>query len=135
MIYSVNIMNNAFLFFQQISNEFLDLEDHIQGLLAPVPRISFTLDGWTSPFQDSFLAVLAHWINDDWNPKEILLGFELLTGKHDGRLLVDTFIMVLRRFNLQKKVMTITSDNGSNVLSMMRLFEEFTKKEENHTEW
>jgi hypothetical protein len=89
--------------------------------------VAFTLDGWTSPFQTSFLAITAHWINEDWEPVDITLGFEKLTGKHTGEALLDAFIAVVERFNLQRKVMSITSDNGSNVLKLTSLFEDYTR--------
>ena len=70
-----------------------------QGLicddLANVPMVAFTLDGWTSPFQMSFLAVTAHWIDDNWVQHDVTLGFELLKGSHTGQLLMETFVKVM----------------------------------------
>ncbi|KAF9913821.1 hypothetical protein FBU30_003023, partial [Linnemannia zychae] len=40
---------------------------------------------------------------------------------------------VVERFGLQKKLMAITTDNGSNVLKMIRLLGDHTKK--NISEW
>jgi hypothetical protein len=88
--------------------------------------VAFTLDGWTSPYQTSFLAVTAHWINNNWVQQDVTLGFELLTGSHTGEALMQAFIKVVEHFNLQKKVMSITSDNGSNVLKLTTDFEEYT---------
>jgi len=90
--------------------------------------VAFTLDGWTSPFQTSFLAITAHWIDDDWEPVDITLGFEKLTGTHTGEALLEVFIAVIERFKLQRKVMSITSDNGSNVLKLTSLFQKHTRK-------
>lgn len=95
--------------------------------------VAFTLDGWTSPFQMSFLAITAHWINDDWEQEDITIGFEQLKGPHTGEALMDAFIIVVERFNLQRKVMSITSDNGSNVLKLTSLFEDYTRQ--NHNAW
>lgn len=46
---------------------------------------------------------------------------------------MEVFIKVVERFNLQRKVMSITSDNGSNVLKLTKDFETFTEKHPN--EW
>ena len=95
--------------------------------------VAFTLDGWTSPYQTSFLAVTAHWINNDWIQQDVTLGFELLQGSHTGKALMQAFVKVVECFNLQQKVMPITSDNGSNVLKLMMDFETYTL--EHSDEW
>jgi len=95
--------------------------------------VAFTLDGWTSPFQTSFLAITAHWIDEDWEPVDITLGFEKLTGAHTGEALLAVFIAVIERFKLQRKVISITSDNGSNVLKLTSLFQKHTR--ENLGDW
>lgn len=81
----------------------------------------------------SFLAVTAHWIDDDWQQQDITIGFERISGPHTGEALRDIFIAVVKKFNLQRKVMSITSDNGSNVLKLASLFEDYTRM--NHSEW
>jgi len=88
--------------------------------------VAFTLDGWTSPFQTSFLAVTAHWINDEWVQQDVTLGFEYLKGSHTGEALMEAFVKVVERFKLQQKVMSITSDNGSNVIKLTKDFEAYT---------
>lgn len=98
-------------------------------MFSSVNRLSFTLDGWTSPFHTSFLGVTAHWLDDQWRHQDLTVGFEPLSGSHTAELLLEAFVAVLRRFNLQKKVHSITSDNGSNVLRMMDLFSELTRKD------
>lgn len=97
-------------------------------MLEYIPRIAFTLHGWTSPYQDSFLGVTAHWIDDTWQQKEIILGFEPINVSHTAEALLQTFVMVIERYGLQKKIMSITTDNASNVVKMMKLLEEHTRK-------
>jgi hypothetical protein len=29
-------------------------------------NISYTVDFWTSPWQDAFMSITAHWIDNDW---------------------------------------------------------------------
>jgi len=90
--------------------------------------VSFTLDGWTSPFQTSFLGITARWIDDNWNLQDVTLGFEHILGPHTGEVLMQAFVKVVERFGLQQKVFSITSDNGSNVLKMASEFESFTRQ-------
>ncbi|KAG0338547.1 hypothetical protein BG005_003681, partial [Podila minutissima] len=46
---------------------------------------------------------------------------------------MDAFVKVMKWFNLQQKVMSITSDNGSNILKLTTEFEKYTCKHPN--EW
>lgn len=116
-----------------MGNTFKVFEDQIRCVLEKVPKVAFTIDGWTSPYQDSFLAITAHWIDDDWKHKDITIGFEPLTGSHTGEALMQSFVDTIRRFDLQRKVLSITSDNGSNVVKMMKQLAEFTRQ--NRDEW
>ena len=123
---NIYFSNCEFISFIQVSNMYKEYQGLICDDLANVPMVAFTLDGWTSPFQMSFLAVTAHWIDDNWVQHDVTLGFELLKGSHTGQLLMETFVKVMERFNLQQKVMSITSDNGSNVLKLAKDFETYT---------
>ncbi|CAG8718934.1 14105_t:CDS:1, partial [Dentiscutata heterogama] len=38
-------------------------------------KISFTSDLWTSPNNKAFISVTAHYIDDNWTLKEILVNF------------------------------------------------------------
>ena len=67
------------------------LEDAIierqRGVLQKLPtdgKLSVALDCWTSPFQQAFMAVTGYFLDDDWNYREILLGFQPLHGTHSG---------------------------------------------------
>ncbi|KAG9319036.1 hypothetical protein KVV02_006986, partial [Mortierella alpina] len=56
---------------RRVSNWYKESERLIVEDFANVPMVAFTLDGWTSPFQMSFLAITAHWINDEWEQEDI----------------------------------------------------------------
>ncbi|KAG0351993.1 hypothetical protein BGX24_007730, partial [Mortierella sp. AD032] len=109
-----------------VAKQYEEFENRIRHNLSTVPKAAFTLDGWTSPFQMSFLTVTAHCNDDDWEQQDVTLGFEQLKGKHTGEALMQAFIKVVRLFHLQWKIMSITSDNGSNVLKMMTALAAFT---------
>ena len=47
-------------------------------------KISFTIDGWTSSNNISFLGITAHLITDKWKLKSFLLDFVKLDGPHLG---------------------------------------------------
>lgn len=60
----------------------------ISSLLHDQDRISFTCDVWTSgegvSGYNDFLGVVAHFIDRNWNPRQVLIGFEVLEEGHTG---------------------------------------------------
>ncbi|KAJ5264779.1 hypothetical protein N7505_007575 [Penicillium chrysogenum] len=68
--------------------------------LPPDVKLSLALDCWTSPFQQAFMAITDY--------REVLLGFEPLSGTHLGANLSEVIHQILDR------VLAITTDNASN---------------------
>jgi hypothetical protein len=96
------------------------METQVMSMFSNVSRVSLTADGWTSPFQKDFLGVTAHWIDEKWNQKEIVIGFESMNGAHTGENLAEALINVLERFQIGDKIQSITTDNASNMAKMVQ---------------
>jgi hypothetical protein len=47
-------------------------------------KLSISLDCWTSPFQQAFMAVSGYFIDSEWEYREVLLDFKPLEGEHTG---------------------------------------------------
>ncbi|KAF4219054.1 hypothetical protein CNMCM5878_003909 [Aspergillus fumigatiaffinis] len=69
-------------------------------------KVSLALDCWTSPFQQAFMAITAYFIDNEWNYRELLLGFEPLHGPHSGRNLSDVLLQLLRERQLLDRIFT-----------------------------
>ena len=70
-----------------IKRKIMDLYEsnvsEIQKALQNIPgRISFTLDIWTSPSTKSFLSITAHYIDDNWKLRNVLIDFIQIFGKN-----------------------------------------------------
>ena len=59
-----------------------------------------------------------HWIDLDWKMRVLLLDIVPLHDSHTGTLIATTIAEVLRRFGLGERVLGVTTDNGSNMVSM-----------------
>jgi hypothetical protein len=93
------------------------VEEQQQNLLSKLPtgaKLSIVLDCWTSPFRQAFMAVTGYFINEDWNYREILLGFEPLHGTHTGVNLSSVLLNLLQKHGIEDQVLTVTTDNASN---------------------
>ncbi|OQD70675.1 hypothetical protein PENANT_c251G09817 [Penicillium antarcticum] len=88
-----------------------------QSLLQKLPtggKLSIALDCWTSPFRQAFMAVTGYFIDQDWNYREILLGFEPLHGTHTGINLGTVLFQLFQKHQIEGRVLTVTTDNASN---------------------
>lgn len=81
--------------------------------------MSIALDCWTSPFRQAFMAVTGYFIDEDWNYREILLGFEPLHGTHSGANLSAVLLDLLQQHQIVDRVLAITTDNASNNTTLM----------------
>ena len=88
-------------------------EDILQNLPAG-SKISIALDCWTSPFSQAFMAISGYFIDEDWQYREILLGFEPLYGTHSGANLSVVLLETLQRHKIEDRVLAIVTDNASN---------------------
>jgi hypothetical protein len=76
----------------------------IQNVLIDLSsKISFTTDCWTSPSSKSFMSITAHFIDNDWMLRHLLLDF-IETYDHTGLGLKNAFISGLENFSIEKKV-------------------------------
>jgi hypothetical protein len=86
-------------------------------LLQNLPKgakISIALDCWTSPFRQAFMAITGYFIDQEWNYRELLLGFEPLHGSHTGAYLSTVLLELLEKHQITNRVLTVTTDNASN---------------------
>ncbi|CAB4421281.1 unnamed protein product [Rhizophagus irregularis] len=82
-------------------------------------KIFFTIDIWTSPSSKSFLSLTAHYINNDWKLRNVLVDFIQIFGKHTGENIKNTFMTGISKLSLQNKIMGITTDNAANNLTFI----------------
>ncbi len=82
-------------------------------------KMSIALDCWTSTNNLSFLAVAACFIDVNWNYREVLLGFEHLSGRHTGVNMARVVKELLVKHRLQDRVHAVTTDNASNNHTMI----------------
>jgi hypothetical protein len=69
-------------------------EDLKKGMKKNTSKISFTSDIWTSPTQEPFMSVTAHFVDQDWRLQSYVIAFRYIPGSHTGRNIADTFVTV-----------------------------------------
>ncbi|KAK9312050.1 hypothetical protein V1524DRAFT_466634, partial [Lipomyces starkeyi] len=85
-----------------------------EELAATCNTIALSLDVWTSKNSIAVLAVIGHWLNQDFEYQERLLEFKEIEGAHTGENLAEMVENLLIELDLEYKLLTITADNASN---------------------
>lgn len=81
-------------------------------------KISFVIDCWTSSNQLPFQGVIGRWINNEWELCTTVLDLTILKGSHEGVNIAAAFMNVLKDYNLFEKLLSVTTDNASNMDTM-----------------
>ncbi|CAB4404665.1 unnamed protein product [Rhizophagus irregularis] len=117
-----------------IKNDIISIFDEskkkINSILQNISKkISFTIDGWTSSNNVSFLGITAHLITNEWELKSFLLDFIKLNGPHSGANIKEAFLKSLSSYNIELKILGVTTDNASNNITFLQAVEdELSKK-------
>ena len=82
-----------------------------------ITKVSLTTDIWSSSYNNTaYLGVTMHYINVNWEIKKCLLDFIPMEGSHTGILISTKLTNILQDFNISDRVISLTTDNGSNML-------------------
>jgi hypothetical protein len=82
--------------------------------------VSFSLDVWKAPNNKYIFGIIVHWTTKDFEDRQTVLHFGHLKGSHTGENLARETLAVLKRFNLERKLVAITGDNASNNPTLCR---------------
>jgi hypothetical protein len=91
-----------------------DIRAEIKASLPSTVKVSIALDAWSSPNHLAFLAITAYYIDNNWEFREVLIGFEQIHGEHTGVVLSRIVEDVLEQFGIQDRLLAVTTDNASN---------------------
>ncbi|KAN0083803.1 hypothetical protein V8E54_002891 [Elaphomyces granulatus] len=85
----------------------------VEELAVSSQTVALSLDGWTSTNDVSILAVIGHWLSEDFAYKEAVLEFAEI--EPEGGMVLD----LLQELNIETKLFSITGDNTSNNETLM----------------
>ena len=67
-------------------------------LLSNDSKISYTSDIWSSPNQEAYMCITAHYIDEEWVLHDHVIAFRHLLGSHTGEALAAMFLKVLAKY-------------------------------------
>lgn len=98
-------------------------------------KIAITTDMWTACTNQAYMSVTLHWIDDDWQLRRILLDLIPTHERHTGQNLKDAMMNVVRFFGIGKQILSVTTDNASNMDTFERALRASLRDEFENTEF
>lgn len=96
--------------------------------LPPGAKMSIALDCWTSLFKYAFMAITGYFLDQEWEYREVLLGFEPISGTHSGANLGEVVIRILQQHQIIHRILAVTTDNASNNKTLITAVNESIKE-------
>ncbi|XP_053593384.1 E3 SUMO-protein ligase ZBED1-like [Microplitis demolitor] len=104
-----------------MSNVHQELQSEARIKIKAAVALSLTTDGWTSSNNESYIAVTAHFIDDETKLCSILLTCEAFNDRHTSENLCDFLRNVMIDWDILHKVTAVVSDNASNIINAVKL--------------
>lgn len=107
------------------------ITEYQQKTLQQLPsgaKMSIALDCWTSPFKHAFMAITGYFLDQEREYREVLLGFEPISGSHTGVNLRDIVLQILQKHQIADRVLAVTTDNVSNNKTLIASVNDSIKK-------
>ena len=101
-----------------------DVKNKLKSILG---RICLTSDLWTFVTSEGYICLTAHYVDENWELKNIILNFCHVPPPHTRTLLSEKILNFLEEWGIEKKIFSVTLDNASNNDNC----QDFTKKKFN----
>ncbi|XP_047116057.1 E3 SUMO-protein ligase ZBED1-like [Schistocerca piceifrons] len=85
--------------------------------------VSLMTDIWTSLNSEAYIAVTGHLINNNWCLKALALETFHFPEKHTALNISEALDNVISKWNIENKVVSITTDNASNMTAAVQLID------------
>jgi hypothetical protein len=113
---------------EEIISEFNSRRQLVIDYIKNIPGCCFfTTDIWSSLKNEAFIGITIHYITEEWKLKHFTLEITQITGSHTGAAICDLINNLLEEFNLKEKILSITTDNGSNMVKACQLLKDDLK--------
>ncbi|XP_059216912.1 E3 SUMO-protein ligase ZBED1-like isoform X1 [Stomoxys calcitrans] len=97
-----------------------DVLDDVKIQIQSASAVCLTTDGWTSRSHCSYLAVTAHYINNNTEMRAHLLSCVEFNERHTAENLAACIKELCIEFGILNKVSAVVTDNASNIVAAIR---------------
>ncbi|CAG8529752.1 10641_t:CDS:2, partial [Cetraspora pellucida] len=94
---------------------------NLVNLIQMAENISLTIDFWSSRAKHGYLGVTAIWIMPNFKIKDIMLENKYVPLPYSSKVIVDELHKCIKSWKLEDHITSITTDNGTNMVSTFPL--------------
>lgn len=102
-------------------------KEKLSQLLKTAQSISLTADLWTSRSKHGYLGLTATWINQNFEILDVLLEITYFPTPHTAEAIANIIKDSIQRWKIEDRVITITTDNGSNMIAAINKLAPITR--------
>jgi hypothetical protein len=95
-------------------------KDKLKQFLKTAQSISLTTDLWSSRSKHGYLGLTATWINQNFEIIDVLLEITYFPAPHTAERIANIIKKVIKKWEIEDRVITITTDNGANMVAAIR---------------
>ena len=96
----------------------------VRHLALAKSRISLSFDAWKSDNELDLLGVVAHYVDSDYNVKNVLLALRNTYGSHTAEELKHHLLAVIREYRITTKIAFFMADSAQSNDAALRLLQE-----------
>ncbi|XP_059901376.1 uncharacterized protein LOC132452670 [Gadus macrocephalus] len=86
-------------------------------------KLGLTTDGWSSLATESYVTVTAHFIDEDWERRNVFLDTSELQTAHTAANVSTCIDSILQEYQVERQsVLAITTDNATNYVSAVETY-------------
>jgi len=102
-----------------IKNEYEGKKAKLKSLLGGIEWVCATADIWSARGR-SFMGVICHWIDQKYERHSAILSMQRFIGSHTGDRIAEVLLEIFSYYKLEKKIVLVITDNGSNFVKAFR---------------
>jgi hypothetical protein len=88
-------------------------------------KIAITTDIWTSMTNKPYAAITAHFVGENKKLSHVLIDFCLIPHPHNGEKIKNILLDTFENYEINDKIVSITSDNARNNIKGLNLLNEY----------
>jgi len=92
-------------------------------------RIHISYDLWTSPNHKAMIAIVAHWMAEDYEVKSALLAIREVHGEHTGENIMDVVYPVMKEYDSHTRFGYYVGNNATNNNTSVEWLDQYLRDE------
>ena len=118
---SYKLPNRKMIARELLVDSYRDTIQKVTAIMDSVESVCLTTDSWTSVITENYLAVTAHFLNQDFQLESCLLECSSFRERHTQENLKQELIRITKEWKIQDKVVLIVTDNAPNIVNAVKM--------------